>query len=417
MDSSFLLYLAVAVGFYSAWSIGANDVANSMGTVVGSRALSIKKAIILAGIFEFCGAFFVGSHVTDTVRKGIIDVGLFTNTPEMLAFGMFAALLSTAMFLHAATFYGMPVSTTHSIVGSIFGFGLITTGVGSVHWGTIFSIAASWVLSPLFGGILAFLLFILIRKLVLSRDKPFAAIIKTAPYLTFALFTTLMLAIFYKGLKNLNLDLPFFTALLYASCIGLVAAFITRAALLRWNRKLPKAATLEIEYANTEKVFGVLQLFTCSYIAFAHGANDVANAIGPLAAVVSIIKSGSVQMQVQVPLWILGLGGVGIVIGLATYGYRVMATIGKKITEITPSRGFCAEFSAATTVLVCSKMGMPVSTTHTIVGAVIGVGFARGISTLDTKVITRIFTSWLLTIPIAAAITILIYKILIAIFM
>ena len=387
-----------------------------MGTVVGSRALSIKKAIILAGIFEFCGAFFCGSHVTDTVSKGIIDVTMFTNSPEQLAFGMFAALLATAMFLHAATFYGMPVSTTHSIVGSIFGFGLITSGAGSVHWSTIFSIVASWFLSPLFGGLLAFLLFITIRKLVLSQDKPFAAITRTAPYLTFALFAILVLSVLYKGLKNLHLDLPFSNALLYACCVGLAAAFITRAALLRWKRKLPESATLAIEYANTEKVFGVLQLFTCSYIAFAHGANDVANAIGPLAAIVSIAKTGVVEMKVGVPLWILGLGGVGIVVGLATYGYRVMETIGKKITEVTPSRGFCAEFSAATTVLVCSKLGMPVSTTHCIVGAVIGVGFARGISTLDTKVITRIFSSWLLTIPIAAGVTIVIYKILIAIF-
>lgn len=384
---------------------------------MGSRALSIKKAIILAGIFEFCGAFFCGSHVTDTVSKGIIDVTMFANSPEQLAFGMFAALLATAMFLHAATFYGMPVSTTHSIVGSIFGFGLITSGAGSVQWSTIFNIVASWFLSPLFGGLIAFLLFITIRKLVLSREKPFAAITRTAPYLTFALFTTLMLAIFYKGLKNLHLDLPFSTALLYASCVGLIAAFITRAALLRWEQKLPASATLAIEYANTEKVFGVLQLFTCSYIAFAHGANDVANAIGPLAAIVSIAKTGVVELKVGVPLWILGLGGVGIVIGLATYGYRVMETIGKKITEVTPSRGFCAEFSAATTVLVCSKLGMPVSTTHCVVGAVIGVGFARGISTLDTKVITRIFSSWLLTIPLAAGATIVIYKILIAFFL
>lgn len=388
-----------------------------MGTVVGSRSLTLRRAIVLAGIFEFCGAFFVGSHVTNTVRKGIIDIGFFTNTPELLAYGMFAALLSAALFQHIATFFGMPVSTTHAIVGSVFGFGLITTGFSSIHWGKVVSIAATWVLSPVLGGIMGFSLFVVIRRLVLSKEYPYKAVRRIAPYLVFVLFTILVLAVFYKGLKNLHLDLMFSYALLYAMAVGAVAFLITRFILKKRGDTQTETVSIYDEYSRTEKVFGILQLFTCSYIAFAHGANDVANAIGPLAAIFTIVKSGTVQMKVEVPLWILTLGGTGIVIGLLTYGYKVVETIGKKITEITPSRGFCAEFSAATTVLLCSKLGIPVSTTHTIVGAVIGVGYARGLATMDTRVIRNIFFSWILTIPIAAISTVIVYKILTILFL
>jgi len=387
-----------------------------MGTVVGSRSLTLKQAVILAGIFEFCGAVFVGSHVTNTVRKGIIDIGFFTNAPELLAYGMFAALLSAALFQHAATFYGMPVSTTHAIVGSVFGFGLITAGAGSVHWGKIAAIAATWFFSPVLGGIMAFFLFLVIRRLILSRQHPYDAVIKVAPYLIFFLFFVLVLAVFYKGLKNLHLDLSFSQALFFAVIIGIAASAVSSLLLTKKKARLINRSSAYDEFNHAEKVFGVLQLFTCSYIAFAHGANDVANAIGPLAAIASIIKSGTVEMKVGVPLWTLLLGGAGIVIGLATYGYKVTETIGRRITEITPSRGFCAEFSAATTVLACSKMGIPISTTHTIVGAVIGVGYARGIATLDTGIIKKIFLSWIITIPSAAVLTVIIYKILLAVF-
>jgi PiT family inorganic phosphate transporter len=410
-----LILSAIIVGFYSAWSIGANDVANSMGTVVGSRALSLRQAIIIAAIFEFCGAVFVGSHVTNTVRKGIIDITFFSANPELLAYGMFAALLASAFLQHGATFLGMPISTTHAIVGSVFGFGLITAGVSSVHWAKIFSIAVSWILSPFLGGATAFVLFIIIRKLVLSKDNPYEAIIKVAPYLVFSLFTILVLSIVYKGLKNLHLDLPLSWALMLAMGIGAIGAFVTPMLLKR--EKKDASNGLGYEYEKTEKVFGFLQLFTCAYIAFAHGANDVANAMGPLTAIFSIAASKTITMQVSIPLWILILGGVGIVTGLATYGYKVLETIGKKITEITPSRGFCAEFGAATTVLLCSKLGLPISTTHTIVGAVIGVGYARGIATMNFRVIKQIMLSWALTIPLAAFLTVIIYKGLTVVFM
>ena len=387
-------------------------MANSIGTVVGSKSLTLKRAVILAGIFEFCGAVFVGSHVTNTVRKGIIDIAFFVDAPELLAYGMFSVLLASALIQNVATCFGMPISTTHCIVGSVFGFGLISAGADSVYWGKIAGITATWVFSPVFGGFMGFGIFVLIRKLVLSKDHPYDEVIKIFPYLVFALFSTLVLAVLYKGLKNLHLDLSFHHALFYAILIGTLASVIARYIIRKIKNRQVPPAFLQDEYIMTENVFGYLQLFTCAYIAFAHGANDVANAIGPLAAVCSIIKTGTVEMNVAVPMWVLMLGGTGIVVGLATYGYKVTETIGKKITEITPSRGFSAEFGAATTVLICSKMGIPISTTHTIVGAVIGVGYARGISTIDISIIRNIFASWILTIPIAAATTVVVFKII-----
>lgn len=406
-----LLYLAIIIGFYSAWSIGANDVANSMATIVGSRALTLRRAIIIAGIFEFLGAFLVGSHVTDTVRKGIIDPLFFASQPELLAYGMFSALLAAALFQHTATFFGLPVSTTHAIVGSLFGFGLIGAGVGSVNWGRIGIISSGWIISPLLGALVAFTLFHIIRKLILSKEQPYNAAVKVAPYLVFVLFTVIVLSIIYKGLKNLHLDFPFSQALAISLIIGLLGAYITWI-VVKIDRTIPDHKE---QYVKTEKLFGYLQIYTACYIAFAHGANDVANAMGPVAAIFSIFQTNTIIMKVNVPIWILLLGGIGIVVGLSTYGYKVIETIGRKITEITPTRGFAAEFSTATTVLIFSKLGLPISTTHTMVGSVIGIGFARGISTLNLQVIRNIITSWFITIPTAAILTVIIYKIILAI--
>jgi PiT family inorganic phosphate transporter len=406
-----LLYLAIIIGFYSAWSIGANDVANSMATIVGSRALTLRRAIIIAGIFEFLGAFLVGSHVTDTVRKGIIDPLFFASQPELLAYGMFSSLLAAALFQHTATFFGLPVSTTHAIVGSLFGFGLIGAGVGSVNWGKIGIISSGWIISPLLGALVAFTLFHIIRKLILSKEQPYNAAVKVAPYLVFVLFTVIVLSIIYKGLKNLHLDFPFSQALAISLIIGLLGAYITWI-VVKIDRTIPDHKE---QYVKTEKLFGYLQIYTACYIAFAHGANDVANAMGPVAAIFSIFQTNTIIMKVNVPIWILLLGGIGIVVGLSTYGYKVIETIGRKITEITPTRGFAAEFSTATTVLIFSKLGLPISTTHTMVGSVIGIGFARGISTLNLQVIRNIITSWFITIPTAAILTVIIYKIILAI--
>jgi len=379
-----------------------------MATVVSSRALTLRRAIIIAGIFEFLGAFLVGSHVTDTVRKGIIDPLFFVSQPELLAYGMFSALLAAAIFQHTATFFGLPVSTTHAIVGSLFGFGLIGAGVGSVNWGKIGIISSGWVISPLLGAIVAFTLFNIIRKLIFAKDQPYQAAVKVAPFLVLVQFTTIALSIIYKGLKNLHLDFPFSQALSISLLFGGLGAYITWM-VVKGDRVLkdPKE-----QYKKVQKIFAHLQIYTASYIAFAHGANDVANAIGPVAAIFSIFKTNTIIMKVNIPIWILLLGGIGIVAGLSTYGYKVIETIGRKITEITPTRGFTAEFSTATTVLIFSKLGIPISTTHTMVGSVIGVGFARGIATLNLRVILNIITSWFITIPTAAILTVIIYKVI-----
>jgi PiT family inorganic phosphate transporter len=379
-----------------------------MATVVSSRALTLKRAVLIAAFFEFAGAFLVGSHVTNTVRKGIIDPMFFANEPMLLAYGMFAALIAAALFQHAATFYGFPVSTTHAIVGSLFGFGLISAGPTSVNWTKIGVISSGWIISPFLGAVVAFSLFQTIRKVILSKENPYEATVKAAPILVFVQFTIIVLSVIYKGLKNLHLDFPFSQALLIAFAIGILCACLTWELLRRERRQLDKGE----QFAKVEKVFAILQIYTACYIAFAHGANDVANAIGPVAAIFSILKTGTIIMKVSVPPWILIIGGAGIVVGLATYGYKVIETIGKKITEITPSRGFAAEFATATTVLIFSKLGLPISTTHTMVGSVIGVGFARGIATLNLRVIRNIFTSWFFTIPIAAVLTVIIYEII-----
>lgn len=412
-----LIIAAIVVGLYMAWNIGANDVANSMGPAYGSKALTLKQVIIIAGIFEFLGAVLVGSHVTDTIRKGIVDLdGLIAAgiTPEMFVYGMFAALLASGLWITGATFYRLPVSTTHSIVGAVTGFGLIiaitsaSSGIGDVvNIGKLLEIVASWIISPLSGALISFLIFIIIRNKILNQDNPLAHAHRLAPYLVGLVVAIISLSMFYRGLKNLHLDLEFPEALAVSLVMGIIAAIIVSLWVRRYKPKVKD------EYQQVENFFKYLMLLTACYIAFAHGANDVANAIGPLAAIVDVVESGAIEAKVSVPLWILALGGIGIVFGLATWGYKVLETIGHRITEITPTRGFAATFGAATTVLICSKLGYPVSTSHTLVGAVVGVGFAGGIGALNLGIIKRIVYSWLLTIPIAAIFTIIIYKLII----
>jgi PiT family inorganic phosphate transporter len=403
-----LLLIALLFGLYAAWNIGANDVANAMGTSVGSRALTLKRAVICAGIFEFLGAVLVGSHVTDTMRKGIVDPLMFASAPETLAMGMLAALIASALFLNLATVLGMPVSTTHAIVGAVAGFGVVEMGFHAIYWQKLLSIFLSWVISPLMGGVVAFLMFRFITKKIFGSPTPYKDAVLISPYLVFAVVFILILSILYKGLRNLYLDVPLNSALLTSFLLGALAFVFTK----NFFRGRRESQGLDDEYRRVEKIFIFLQVITACYVAFAHGANDVANAVGPLAVILHIAKANTVTMKVQVPLSVLFLGGVGIVLGLATFGYRVMDTIGKRITEITPSRGFSAEFATATTVLFCSKLGLPISTTHTLVGAVIGVGFARGLAVLNFGVVRNILGSWLITIPSAAVLTIIVFKIL-----
>jgi PiT family inorganic phosphate transporter len=394
----YFIALAVVFGVYMTWGIGANDVANAMGTSVGSGAVTIKQAIVIAALFEFAGAFIAGGNVTATIRKGIIDPSAVVNSPEILVFGMLAALLAAAIWLMIATSRGWPVSTTHSIVGAIIGFAVAGIGIDAVAWGKVSQIAASWVISPLIGGIIAFVLMLSIRRLILDTEHPFASAKRWGPAYVFLVGFIISLVTLFKGLKHLDIHLSAGMSFFVAVLFGLGLAFV---GWLMINRVTVDAtADRDFHYASVEKVFVPMMLFTACAMAFAHGSNDVANGIGPLAAVVSIVQSGGeVAQKAALPLWILVLGGTGIVVGLATMGYRVMQTIGTNITELTPSRGYCATLAAAATVVLASRTGLPVSTTHIAVGAVIGVGLARGIGAIDLRVIGGIVVSWVVTLP------------------
>ncbi len=392
------MVMAVIFGFYMAWGIGANDVANAMGMPVGSGAITVKQAIIIAAIFEFAGAFIAGGQVTQTIRKGIIDTEVLSGSPEIIIYGMLAALLAAAIWLMIATTRGWPVSTTHTIVGAIVGFGVAGVGVDVVHWEKIGSIVASWLVSPLIGGTISLLLMISIRKLILDTDHPFESAKRWGPVYVFLVGWIVGLVTLFKGLKHLKLELTGPQSLIAATVIGIILALIGRAMINKV--KVDATADREYHFASVEKVFVPLMVFTAAAMAFAHGSNDVANAIGPLAAVVSTVQSGGqVAQKAGLPLWILFLGGGGIVVGLATMGYRVMQTIGTKITELTPTRGYCATLAAATTVVLASKTGLPVSTTQIAVGAVMGVGLARGVGAIDLRVIGGIVLSWFITLP------------------
>ncbi|GAA0574216.1 inorganic phosphate transporter [Halomonas salifodinae] len=402
------IILACLFGFFMAWGVGANDVANAMGTSVGSRAITIKQAIIIAVIFEFLGAWLAGGEVTDTVRKGIIDPALLTDTPELLVYGMLAALLAAATWLLIASMRGWPVSTTHSIVGAIVGFAVAGLGAASVDWGAVSKIAASWVVSPLLSGSIAFGLFKTVQHLIFEARDPFAAAKRYVPVYIFLVGFVVAMVTLVKGLKHIGLDFSYTQSFLLSVVIGLIITGI--GVLLERRVDYQKSAGDSFGYGGVERVFGVLMLFTACAMAFAHGSNDVANAVGPLAAIISVVQSGgAVEGAALVPWWVLVLGGGGIVVGLVTYGRKVIATVGTGITELTPSRGFAATLAAATTVVLASGTGLPISTTHTLVGAVLGVGLARGMSALNLRVIGTIAMSWLITLPAGAGLAILFF--------
>jgi PiT family inorganic phosphate transporter len=406
------MVMAIIFGFYMTWGIGANDVANAMGTSVGSGAITVKQAIIIAAIFEFAGAFIAGGSVTKTIRKGIIDPSSITGSPELLVYGMLAALLAAAIWLMVASTRGWPVSTTHTIVGAIVGFAMAGIGIDAVQWGKIGGIVASWLVSPLIGGTIALILMVSVRKLILNTDQPFEQAKKWGPFYVFLVGFIVTLVTMFKGLKHLKLELTMGQSIVAAIVMGIIVAIIGR---IMINKvKVDNVADKDYHFASVEKAFTPLMIFTACAMAFAHGSNDVANGIGPLAAVVSIVNSGGeVAQKADLPIWVLVLGGAGIVVGLATMGYKVMQTIGTKITELTPTRGYCATLAAATTVVLASKTGLPVSTTHIAVGAVMGVGLARGIGALDLRVLGNIVISWIVTLPVGgilAAIFFFVFK-------
>ncbi len=465
MSATFiLLVIAVLCGFYVAWNIGANDVANAVGTSVGSGALTLKQAVLIAAIFEFAGAFFLGGSVSETVESGIVNPGIFSQDKADFVYGMLAALLAAGVWLQTASFFGWPVSTTHSIVGAVIGFGLVLGGVDAIFWGKIGSIVASWLVSPLLGGGVAYLIFSIVRRKILYNQLPLAAAKRLTPYLVFAIFFVLSVIILFGGLSNLELRLNIFEVLLIATGVGLVSGIIAfflvqrikeghrserlhnvdvEIGLKKAEKHLRRveAASLGVmqdkvhnlldevhslsekvevpeidsDYIQVERIFIYLQIIVACFMAFAHGSNDVANAIGPLSAIFNILQGKEVS-GTSVPIWLLLLGGVGIVIGLATWGWRVIETVGRKITELTPSRGFAAGFGAATTIVLASKLGLPISTTHVLVGAVLGVGFARGIGAINLNTIRDIVISWVVTVPAGAVLSVVFFYGLRAIF-
>jgi len=410
--SDYTLYVGLAAlfGVFMAWGIGANDVANAMATSVGAKALTIKQAILVAAVFEFAGAVLAGGEVTATIRKGIIDAGALSDEPELLIYGMLSALLAAGIWLLVASYKGWPVSTTHSIVGAIVGFAAVGIGMDAVMWGKVGIIVMSWVISPLTAGLIAYLIFRSVQWLILEREDPLARARRYVPVYMFLAAFNITLVTIFKGLKHVGLHLSTAEAYFTAAAIGVVVALIGRIFVGRITRD--KRADKRFHFHTVERVFGVLMVVTACGMAFAHGSNDVANAIGPVAAVVSIADSGIIGQKSPIPIWVLLLGGAGIVVGLATFGVRVITTVGHKITHLTPSRGFAAELAAASTIVVASGTGMPISTTHTLVGAVLGVGMARGIAAIDLGVVGRIFLSWLTTIPAGAILAIIFFQIL-----
>ena len=433
-----LIGLALIVCAYMAWNIGANDVANAMGTSVGSRALTLKQAVIIAAVFEFCGAFFAGDAVTDTVRKGILTVDFSDGTVDAvlsqdIAFGFIAAMMAAATWLTIATRMGLPVSTTHSIIGGILGVGLILEvkhGTSLIDWDVVQKVVMSWVASPVMGGLLGFFSFMIIKKLILENENPIDRSRWLAPVLAFPTFFVLGLALQFKALKGFisraasegwienkydwlpvkedgvfdpwasNAWIPI-NSIMLAAFIGAVSSLVLYLVLRRIDITEEKRG-----FRGVERIFVWLQIITAAYVAFAHGANDRSNAIGPMAAVWQVLSSdtGELAAKADIPLWLILLGSAGIAIGVMTWGWRVMETIGKKITDITPTRGFAAEFGAATTILVFSMpfLAVPVSTTHTLVGAAVGVGLAGGAKAVDFRVFGKIAASWVASVPAAA---------------
>lgn len=410
MEAQYIyIALAAAFGIFMAWGIGANDVANAMATSVGSKALTIKQAIVVAAVFEFLGAVLAGGEVTSTIRKGIVDADLLAETPELLVYGMLAALLAAGTWLLVASRKGWPVSTTHSIVGAIVGFAAVGIGVDSVQWGKVGGIVASWVVSPLTAGFIAYLIYWSVQWLILRRDDPLERAKRYVPvYIFFAAFTITLVTIL-KGLSHVGLNISLGRSYALALAIAFFIAVIG-AVVIRRVQPDPKQEKNQHFYT-VERVFAILMVVTACGMAFAHGSNDVANAIGPLAAVISVAQTGLVSAESATPVWVLLLGGIGIVVGLATFGVRVIATVGEKITQLTPSRGFAAELAAATTIVLASGTGIPISTTHTLVGAVLGVGLARGIEAIDLRIVGRIFVSWIVTIPAGAILAIIFFTI------
>ncbi len=408
-----IVLVAAVFGFLMAIGIGANDVANAMGTSVGSKALTVKNAIIIAMIFEFAGAYLAGGEVTDTIRKGVIETALFIDQPDVLVFGMMSSLLAAGAWLLLASYMGWPVSTTNSIIGAIIGFACVTVGTDAIDWGSVKGIVGSWIITPLISGIFAYVIFTSAQRLIFDTENPLLNAKRFVPVYMFITTMVIALVTIKKGLKHVGLHLSSTEAWMWSAAISAIVmiggyVYIMR----RFSSKED-----DHSFSGVESIFTVLMVITACAMAFAHGSNDVANAIGPLSAIVSTVSNlGNIAAKSQIAWWILPLGGLGIVVGLATMGQKVMETVGTGITELTPSRGFAAQLATACTVVLASGTGLPISTTQTLVGAVLGVGFARGIAALNLGVVRNIVASWVITLPAGALLSVIFYYVIEAMF-
>ena len=396
-----LFYLAISLGLWMSWAIGANDFANSAGPAVGAKVFGFREAIFIAILFEIAGALLSGSDATQTLRWDVIDIDRAGVPEDVVVYGMLASLLAAGLWLTFASARGWPVSTTHSILGALVGFALVALGSNSVHWGEIGSLFASWVLSPILGGLLAYLLMKSIGLLVLNTADPAESARRWVPLYVFLAAFVACLMTFFKSMRPLGMDLTFGQAVLLSGVFGVGLSLM---GILIVRSRSPM---------NLEQAFEPVTLFAVCSLAFAHGSNDVANSVGPMATALDALGMRSTSFGYHgPPFWLFVLGGIGIAIGIATFGFRVARTLGREITALTPCRAFCIALAATTTVVFASRAGFPISTTHTVVGAVLGVGLTRGIDAVNLPIVRTIVKSWLVTIPLTAVLAAVIYPLL-----
>ena len=399
----YVLIFGYIVGFYMAWNIGANDVANSMAPVVGAKAVTIRQAIFIAVILNVIGAVFIGSHVTNTIRKGIVSTDILTD-PHLVLIGALSAMLAASLWVNFATWKSLPVSTTHSIVGAMIGFGIVAGGFSVINWMKLAAVVMSWVISPLFSLVISYFLFKIILRLILSKKNAFIWSLKLSPFFIGSTVFIVVLSFLFKTPLGKNLSIKALDALMLAFIIAFIFGFA--------GMKILKHFVKESNPHGAEEIFRFIQIGTACYVSLAQGANDVANAIGPLAVIYFLVKTGSVGATVPVPVFLLIFGGIGIACGISMAGHRVMETMGNKITALSNTRGFAINFATATTVLLASKMGLPVSTTHAAVGGVMGIGLARGVEAVNLSIVYKIMLYWILTVPATAVTSMVIFKIL-----
>ncbi len=412
MDYS-LIYLGAALilCFLMTWGVGANDLANVMSTTMGSKAVTVKQAMLIAIIFEFAGAFLGGSGVTETMRDGIINTSQLSDHPLIIVEGMLCVLFACTIWMNLASYLGVPVSITNALVGSMVGFGSIELGPQAIHWTAVSHIAIGWITSPLISGITAYVLFISIQQTIFVKKNPLAKAKRYIPVYLFLVGCILSFITVFKGLSHFDIHLNTQQDLIVTVITSLIITLIGLICIKRIPE--PHKIKRHDRFAQVEKYFAVLMAMTACAMVFAHGSNDVALAVGPLTLVYSLVfHSNEVINASNYPSWIILLGCIGVLAGLLMYGRKVIETVGSSITALTPSRAFAATLAAATTVVVATSTGIPVSATQTLVGAVLGVGLARGIGALNLIVIRNIFMSWIFTLPAASLLTILSYKIL-----